>query len=144
MRAQLAQHERTEEAREPGNSKCNNLAFRFWLVLGMLTISSGYGKRSTERTPTTLRNGKKRKSRKTSRPLMNQGVEVVELHQVEDGGHRTTVGGGEDEALADLLVGLRRSRPLQHRRSQCQHPQIRKKMPRCTLLGKPPRNERSK
>ena len=82
----------------------------------MLTVSLEYGRRSTERTPATSRNGKRKKSRRTSRPLMDQGAEVVELHQLEDAGHRTIVDGGEDEALWDLLVCLRHLRPLRDER----------------------------
>ena len=58
---------------------------------------------------------------------MIQGVEVVQLHRVED------------EVLAGLLI----ERPRQDRRSQHQYLQIRKKVPQCILLGKPPRCERS-
>ena len=75
---------------------------------------------------------------------MNQEADAVELHRVEDGGQRTVVGGDENEALADLLVDLPHSPPLQDGHSQRQYLRIRKKVPRCTRLGKPPRNERSK
>ena len=57
-----------------------------------------------ERMPTTLRNGKRKQSRRTSLQLINQGAEVVGLYQVEDEAHRMLPGGGEDEALADLLM----------------------------------------
>ena len=123
----LDRQERTDEDREPANSKSKNLAFRLWVVLSVLMAPSGYGRRSTERMPTTLRNGKRNQSRRMSRRLMIQGVEVVQLHQVED------------EALAGLLI----ERPLRDRRIQHQYFQIRKKMLQCILLGKPPRNERS-
>jgi len=110
----------------------------------MLTASPEYGRRSTERTLATSRNGKTKKSRRTSRPLMGQGAEVVELHHIEDAGHRTVMGGGEDEALWDLLDCLRLLRSLRDERIQHQYPRTRKEMPQCTLLGKPLRNERTK
>lgn len=62
---------------------------------------------------------------------MDQGAEVEGLHQVEVE--------DEDEALADLLI----EQPLRDRRSQHRCLYKRKKL-QCTLLGKPPRNERSK
>ncbi len=65
---------------------------------------SEYGRRSTESTPTTLRNGKKKQSRRTSLQLMDQGAEAVGLDQVEDEARRMIPGGGEDEALVVLLI----------------------------------------
>src|SRR5260370_35992342 len=50
--------------------------------------------------------------------------------------------GEKDETPADLLIDLRRQGPLRGRRSQYQCLQIRKKMPQCTLLGKPPNDEK--
>jgi hypothetical protein len=114
------------------------------MVSRVLKVSSGYGRRSTGRMPITLINGKRKRSRRTSLPLMDRGAEVVGLHQVEDEEHRMIMDGGGDGVLAYLLVDLRCTRPPRNRQSQHQCCQVRKKVLQCIHLGKPPRNERSK